>query len=233
MNITLDYNNKQYEFPLWTNKLEKEILLTLNKTGTCQENMKQMFPIINRYKELEDIHYIDKLWIYLKSREYSIGNVIESMIICKNCNQINNIKYKISENTIFKTSPSHIPCEWGDVKIINSKIYLNDILLQDVEDLDVVVNVKNNVLKNIQHQLLISYQHPCMKCNNINTVLHTEQEVLNDVIASIEVVELYKYYTNMQYNYQMSHADLDNMYSFERNIYKGMYENITKEKNEG
>ena len=123
---------------------------------------------------------------------------------------------KYEFHNAFNTLYSFIWDDYCSSYIEISKIYLNDILLQDVEDLDVVVNVKNNVLKKIQHQLLISYQHPCMKCNNINTVLHTEQEVLNDVIASIEVVELYKYYTNMQYNYQMSHADLDNMYSFEQ-----------------
>lgn len=229
MDISIDYNGKKYDFPLWTNKLEKEILLTVNKKASCQENMEQMFPIINRYPELNNIHYLDKLYIYLKCREYSVGNVLENMIVCNSCKNVQSISYKISDNTIFKTSPTIIPSEYGNISFKGSEIYLNDELLKNIQNLDILVNIRNNILKKIEHQLIITYQSKCM-CGCINNIIHTETEILNDIVASIDVGELYKYYTNMQFNYGLSYFDLDNMYSFERNIYKNLYSTIEKEK---
>lgn len=228
MNVSIEYNGNNYEFPLWTNKLEKEILLSATKSSTVEQNMNNMFGIINNYPELQNIHYLDKLYIFLKCREYSVGNIVENMIVCQKCNNPQHLQYKISNNTVFKTTPPNLQTEYGIVTWKNSQAYLNDVMVEDITDLNVLVNLNNNYLKKISHELYISYKHTC-HCGGVNQVIHTSDEILHDIVLSIEVGELYKYYTNMQYNYRLSYSDIDNMFSFERNIYKSLYDSIEKD----
>jgi hypothetical protein len=95
MDITIPIRGKPYDFPLWTNKLQKQILLSISKENSIKDNVDSLFLLLNRYPELLKLHYIDKMYILLKSREYSVGNIVEDIIICNNCQMPTSANYKL------------------------------------------------------------------------------------------------------------------------------------------
>lgn len=235
MTTLVDINGVSYEIPLWRNSVEKEFLLSDDETLPLNIRINNIFTLIDKEKKLENVCINDKLYILIILREFNYGNIIEEIKSCVSCKKTFNIQYKLRENIDYKlgSTTEIIKIDENNITLIDGNISsINGVVVDNISATEYLKYLKLiKELNNRPTSVKINYNYSCPYCNTKHSLVYDEESILNSIIKYYSVSDIYKYYTNMKFNFNFSIQELDDMFVFERTIYDSMFNKIIEDAN--
>lgn len=224
--IPIEINSKNFLIKPYTSSIEKDILI-MSSFGIF--DLDEVLRILDLDENIiKSLSQNEKKVMLYKYREVSLGDEIEIKYNCKHCNKTNEtaliasdfvVKSKLNDPDILK-----IDKEVNEHNIADFLTSNVDLMELDIDEYEALIErVKDNQCK----FNFIKSRH-CMYCKGENLFDIGSEKYIIEQLSDHSLMTIYKTYNNMMVFGNISKADIDEMYPFERAIFIGLL-NSTKE----
>lgn len=224
--IPIEINSKNFLIKPYTSSIEKDILI-MSSFGIF--DLDEVLRILDLDENIiKSLSQNEKKVMLYKYREVSLGDEIEIKYNCKHCNKTNEtaliasdfvVKSKLNDPDILK-----IDKEVNEHNIADFLTSNVDLMELDIDEYEALIErVKDNQCK----FNFIKSRH-CMYCKGENLFDIGSEKYIIEQLSDHSLMTIYKMYNNMMVFGNISKADIDEMYPFERAIFIGLL-NSTKE----
>ncbi len=220
---------KQNKFKVPFNFLE-ERMNSLTKITTSQEREallvdddEDIRKILQIMTDLIPINDLEAELFLLKIREISVGEDIDYIMTCSDCQTMNNFKVNVSDCwdlsiNSYENEEYPVGLFTSLESIINNTI-LEDMSLIEISKLEEFLNEQNDKI----YDPFIT--KTCRKCD-ASMLIHVDARA---VISNSNLSELYKDYINISMFTNNGKLDIDSLYPFEREIFVNLISDKMKD----
>lgn len=224
-------NRKSFQIPVeigdrkllikpYTSKVEKDILIMSSFEIFDADEALRVLGVKKKIRK--SLSNNEKKALLYKYREVSHGNEIDIKFNCKKCNKTNESAI-LASDFIVKSN-----LDDSDILKIDKEVTennLSDYLINNIDleelDIDEYEALLNRVKLN-QNKFNFTKICKCLSCKADNIFDIGSEKYIIEQLSDSTLVSLYKTYTNMIMFGNMSKADIDEMYPFEREIFIGL-----------
>lgn len=225
MKIPYEIGSKKFLIKPYKTYQEKELLL-LSSFGVNDADL--IFDILN-FKTEHTLNDNEKKLILYKHREISLGDEIDIKFRCDHCGQGNDSVIEAS-NFIKKSLRDDKDIFKFNEVVTDDNLQLFASVNVDELDIDEYEALKQRIKDN---QITIDFikTATCLKCGTKKKFDLSEMKYIIEIMSEDTLMTLYKTYSSMIFFGKYTKEGIDDMYPFERSIFKGLLSKIKEDLN--